>query len=169
MAVCAAGFVAASLSMIGSAAPASAAGNGLWAVSPLNAGQSNRAYFNYLVAPGSVIHDSVFVSNSTATRQSFLLYPSDAVNTPTGGFSLKSPQASRKTVGKWTSLNDTQFSIDPHSVSDVPFTVTVPTNAPPGDYAGGIKSHDRSIQRKRSVGISRSPCINRWGPGFTSE
>ena len=124
--------------MIGATQPVSAAGNGLWSVAPSTSGQSNRAYFNYLVAPGSVVRDSVFVTNDTTSSQSFLLYTSDAVNTPTGGFSLQSPQAEKKTVGKWTNLKDTEFTLAPHSVSDVPFDITVPTGAVPGDYAGGV-------------------------------
>lgn len=120
-------------------APASAANNGLYSVFPATPSGSNpRVWFNYLVNPGTVIKDSVTVTNQTPQSIAFKLYPVDAINAQGGGFAFNPPQAPLRTVGAWVQLSDLEFTLPPHSLANVPFTMRVPQGETPGDYAGGI-------------------------------
>ena len=118
---------------------ASAAGNGLYSISPASAsGQPQRQYFNYLADPGSTISDSVQVYNQTSSAVPFTLYPADAINAQGGGFDLLTLNKTMHQVGKWTSLADEAFTLPAHSVATVPFFINIPGSVTPGDYAGGI-------------------------------
>ncbi len=135
-------LVAASLSALvvgGGGPPAAAAGNGLYSVFPATiTGNSPRVFFNYLVNPGSVISDAVTVTNQTTSSIAFKLFPADAINAQGGGFALNPPQAPLRSVGAWVKLSDLEFTLPPHTLANVPFTLTVPAGLTPGDYAGGI-------------------------------
>ena len=142
------------LSIGGGGSPAGAAGNGLYSVFPsTTAGSSPRVYFNYLVNPGSVISDSVTVTNQTTTAIAFKLYPADAANAQGGGFSLNPPQAPLKSVGGWVKLSSVVFNLPGHSLANVPFTLSVPHGLTPGDYAGGIvlQTVNPSVEKRGNV------------------
>ncbi len=127
------------LSLGAGSPPASAAGNGLYSVSPATIqGGSPRVYFNYLVNPDSVLNDAVTVTNLTNTAIAFKLYPADAVNGQGGGFALNPPQDPLKSVGAWVKLSDDEFTLPGHTLANVPFSLDVPAGLTPGDYAGGI-------------------------------
>jgi len=126
--------------MAGGVRPASAAGNGLYSVFPAHiAGNAARPYFNYLVNPSSTIKDAVTVTNFTAESIAFKLYSTDAVNAQNGGdFAYNSAEAPKHSVGAWVQLSAVGFTLPPHTLANVPFTLDVPAGMTPGDYAGGI-------------------------------
>jgi hypothetical protein len=41
-------------------------------------------------------------------------------------------------VGAWLKLSDYEFTLPPHTLANVPFTMDIPAGLTPGDYAGGI-------------------------------
>ena len=119
--------------------PASAATNGQYSIFPATTtGGSPRQWFNYLVNPGSVITDAVTVTNQTPQTVPFHVYVADASNAVGGGFTIDPPQRRDFTVGKWTELSTLGFSLPPHTLANIPFTLKVPAGETPGDYAGGI-------------------------------
>ena len=119
--------------------PASAAGNGLYSVFPASiSGNSPRPYFNYVVNPSSTVKDAVTVTNFTTQSIAFKLFPTDAINAQGGGFAFNPPNAPRRSVGSWVQLSDVEFTLPPHTLANVPFTIDVPPGLTPGDYAGGI-------------------------------
>lgn len=127
------------ISLIEGSLPASAANNGQYSIFPATiTSQSPREWFNYLVNPGTVINDAVTVTNQTAQTIAFKLYPADAINGQGGGFALNPPQAPLHLVGSWTQLSDLQFTLPPHTLANIPFTLKIPAGEIPGDYAGGI-------------------------------
>lgn len=98
----------------------------------------NRASFGYGATPGAVVKDFVAVSNVGATPVTLKIYASDAFNTPEGGFDLLAAGKPSVDAGAWTKPDKTSVSLAPRSVSIVPFTLTIPANATPGDHAAGI-------------------------------
>lgn len=118
---------------------ASGATNGQYSIFPASVqGGTPRVFFNYLANPGSVITDSVTVTNQTTQSIAFNLYSTDAVNGTQGGYVFNSQNKPDVTVGKWTQLTSLGFNLPPHSLANVPFTLKVPAGQTPGDYAGGI-------------------------------
>lgn len=133
---------------------ASAAGNGLWSISPTSVpGQGQRQYFNYLVSPGSTVSDAVTVYNQTNAPLPLRLYPADAVNAQGGGYSLLTPNKSMHSIGKWTSMGDEEFTLPPKSLAKVPIDINVPGTATPGDYAGGVvlRPVNPAIERRHNL------------------
>ncbi|MFY1674571.1 WxL protein peptidoglycan domain-containing protein [Plantactinospora sp. WMMB334] len=110
-----------------------------WGVTPSGpTGPNGRAMFAYKLDPGAVVTDHVAVTNHSVRPLTLRLYASDAVTTPQGGFDLL-PGAERPVdVGSWVRLTAATLTIPATSRMDVPFTLTVPDNATPGDHAGGI-------------------------------
>jgi hypothetical protein len=123
--------------------PVSAATNGQYSIFPaVIAGSTSpqRVYFNYLVNPGTAVNDAVAVTNQTANTLQFQLIPADGVNTKrNGGFTLyEVPNKPLHSVGAWVKFSDLVFTMPPHTIANVPFTIDVPPGLTPGDYAGGI-------------------------------
>jgi hypothetical protein len=119
--------------------PATAASNGLWSVYPTAIpGQPSRVFVQPKLTPGKVYSDSVTVSNYTAAPLTFNLYASDAFNTPGGGLSLRRRTDPQVDIGKWIKLPAATLTVPAHMQSVVPFTITPPPKATPGDHVGGI-------------------------------
>ncbi|MGX7669205.1 WxL protein peptidoglycan domain-containing protein [Plantactinospora sp. DSM 117369] len=110
-----------------------------WGVAPSSpTGPNGRASFGYKLDPGAKVTDYVAVTNHSTRPLTLSLYASDAVTTPQGGFDLL-PGAQRPVdVGSWVRLTASTLTIPSTSRVDVPFTLTVPDNATPGDHTGGI-------------------------------
>ena len=123
-------------------APAGAADNGEWSVNPTppaQPGPAPRLYFFLESPPGTSVQDSVRVTNLADQPRTFRLYGADAYNTPRdGGFGLRTQDATHVDVGAWTQLGAATVTVPAKSRADIPFVITVPANATPGDHVGGV-------------------------------
>ncbi|WBB55627.1 DUF916 domain-containing protein [Verrucosispora sp. WMMD573] len=120
-----------------SAEPPTAAAT--WGVAPSSArGPNGRPAFSYKLDPGATLTDYVGVTNHSNRPLTLSLYASDAVTTTQGGFDLLAADRKPTDVGSWVRLPNKTVTIPSTSRLDVPFTLTVPGNATPGDHAGGI-------------------------------
>ncbi|GID90795.1 WxL protein peptidoglycan domain-containing protein [Amorphoplanes digitatis] len=124
------------------AAPAAAAGNGEWAVTPTpaaKAGPTPRVYFFLDASAGQTLKESVRVVNLGKAPKSFLLYGADAYNTARdGGFAMRTSTEPQQGVGAWVKAAAARVTVPGGAQADVPFTITVPANATPGDHVGGV-------------------------------
>jgi Bacterial protein of unknown function (DUF916) len=123
-------------------AQAHAADNGEWSVNPTppaEPGPAPRLYFFLESPPGTSVQDSVRVTNLADQPRTFRLYGADAYNTPNdGGFGLRTQDAANTDIGAWTQVGAATVTVPAKSQADVPFVITVPTNATPGDHVGGV-------------------------------
>lgn len=151
------------------AAPATAADDRevTWSVQPAGPdGPDGRTELTYDVEPGSTISDWVSVSNFSDRSASFRVYGSDATTDyDTGAFTLIGADQASTDLGSWTSVDsgsavcpdtndDAEAScaadlgvvakLEPGARADIPFTITVPHDATPGDHAAGIVASFRS-------------------------
>ena len=137
------------------ASTAGAASNGEWSMAPYSAPGTAlpRAFFDFTLHPGQSITDKAELSNYTNNTLSFQVYPSDGVNVKVGGaFGLLLPSNKMKFIGAWATSSVTYYSVQPHKAIVFPFTLTVPSTAAPGDYAGGI------------VALDQQPTVSKDGP-----
>ncbi|MFC6357153.1 hypothetical protein [Luethyella okanaganae] len=145
--------------------PASAQAEGegqvSWSVQPSTpSGPDGRTEFDYRVAPGTTISDWVSVSNFSARPATFRVYGADAItDSDTAAFTLTGAERASTDLGAWTSIDSSsavcshtndaaeaactarlgvQIVLEPGNRIDIPFTVTVPHDATPGDHAAGI-------------------------------
>jgi hypothetical protein len=129
------------------AAPADAAppvapddGSRVWAVRPAGAdGKPDaRTHFVLQGAPGAQVRDKVLILNSSHVPVAFSVYGTDAFNTPQGAFDLLNAATKPVDVGSWIIVGSSTVVIPAGKAVAVPFTVTIPATATPGDHAGGV-------------------------------
>lgn len=135
-----------------------------WGVQPATAkGPTGKPAFVYNnVTPGTTIHGYVGVTNYSKVPATFAIYPADAVNTTTGGFSVVTQGQRSVGVGAWTTLARSSVAIPAGIEDNIPFTIQVPTNATPGDHYGGIIAQytstganrkSRQVRLRQRVGV----------------
>jgi hypothetical protein len=88
---------------------------------------SGRESFGYTVNPGGRVQDGIVVVNDGAAPLHLAVRGTDSFT---------------KGVGAWVHLDRDKVTVGPGETVEVPFTVTLPGNASPGDYAGGIVTSD---------------------------
>jgi hypothetical protein len=123
-------------------APAQAApGNGslTWSVSPSGPkGPNGRPALDYKLDPGATVTDHVAVTNHSKQPLTLRLYAHDAFTTAGGGFDLRAGNATSTDAGRWIKLGQQRITLPASSRVVVPFTLTVPADATPGDHAAGV-------------------------------
>ncbi|WP_436794222.1 hypothetical protein [Actinospongicola halichondriae] len=124
---------------------AAAADDGpLFAVQPSGPdGPGTRDWFTYTLDPGDVFGDTVAVSNLSDAPIRFAITPTDAISVAdTGGFAALKDPADSVGVGTWVQLAEGDYRVEPGERIDVPFSITVPEDAEPGDHVGAILALD---------------------------
>ncbi|GII56961.1 hypothetical protein Pth03_53500 [Planotetraspora thailandica] len=136
-------------------APAQAAdGEAAFSADPATkAGRDGRSRFTYELAPGQRVTDYVEIRNDGKTRGSFVIYTTDAYNTPEGAFALLTSAQVPQGPGTWADFghrcdpaadrsctipSSAEVTLGPGKSKVVPFTIKVPADARPGDHAGGV-------------------------------
>lgn len=106
-------------------------------------GPGNRDWFTYTLDPGAVFGDTVAISNLSERPIRFFIYSTDAVSVAdVGGFGAMKDDDTPVGVGTWITLATSEYTVEPGKRIDVPFSVTVPQDAEPGDHAGAILAVD---------------------------
>jgi len=123
---------------------------------------AERSSFNYTVNPGGKVEDALVVTNHGAAALDLGVYAADGFTTDSGQFDLVVAGAESAAVGAWTELDADKIVVNPGQSVEVPFTLTIPKNATPGDYAGGVvtsltePSAESGINVDRRLGIKMS-------------
>ncbi|MET9412526.1 hypothetical protein ABZX90_43565 [Streptomyces sp. NPDC002935] len=129
-----------------SAAPTALAAEG-WSVVPAAGGSADGRPSVYAEgAPGTVLQDSVSVLNPGARPLTVRLRGADADNTADGAFTVRERPTDTgawiafagRADGRRTAVRDLSVRVPAHTRADVPFTVSVPAGAAPGDHPGAI-------------------------------
>ena len=127
--------------------PAGAADNGQFSVFPTaGEGANQRSFFVYNLDPGGSLKDSVTVTNNTDAPITFLLYASDIQSNVDGAFALGNPDDPTSDVGSWVELPTDRLTVPAQTAANIPFSLNVPTDATPGDHAGGIVALNEAIR-----------------------
>jgi hypothetical protein len=115
---------------------ASAAANG--PVFGLRAlGNPKRGYFIYTLTPGGTRTGGVIVSNTGTAAGTVKLFTADATTGRTTG-TVYLTDTKPKNAGAWITLASPSLSLRPGQHKTVRFTVHVPSNAPAGQWVGGV-------------------------------
>lgn len=117
--------------------PAGAAGaaeSGTVGIRPAAGGDWLRA----ALAPGETTVLDALVENKTARQVVVKVYAVDATITKQGGFALRGESEPRVGIGTWVDAGATSLALAPAGSVRVPVRLSVPKDADPGDYAGGV-------------------------------
>lgn len=99
---------------------------------------AERVSFRFEVEPGETIEDEVIVTNFSEQDVVFDLVASDGIVTEEGLFDLLPDPEDSSDAGTWIELEEDEVTIPAGDFATVPFTVTVPEDALPGDHPAGI-------------------------------
>lgn len=123
-----------------SASPSTAAADGAsWSVETADTRQGEgRANYAYEVDPGDVISDRLVVTNTGTGDLDLALYAADAFTTPEGVLDLRLAGDPTVDSGAWITLRAESLALAPGESAEVPFRITVPDDARPGDHPAGI-------------------------------
>lgn len=111
-----------------------------WSVTPAGPdGLSERTNFVYTLPPGGRLVDAVAVTNVDPEPLTVAVYAADAYNTSVdGAFALRLPEEPKEGVGAWVRIGVEEYTIPPETTAQIPFELTVPEDAEPGDHAGAL-------------------------------
>ncbi|MFC4591272.1 hypothetical protein [Sphaerisporangium corydalis] len=121
------------------AGPAAADGDASWAISTAaNDFGSDRQNYSYTLDPGGRIEDGLVVVNHGTTPLRLAVYAADGFTDEGGGLDLVTKDVTSKRVGAWVRADRPDVTVRPGGSAEVPFMVTLPADAAPGEYMGGI-------------------------------
>lgn len=127
-----------------------------WAVSPANASEPDgRSWIERTINPGEQTTEHLALRNLGSRNTTFTLTAADGYFTTTGRFNMLPADRASTDAGTWISVA-TKVSVAAHTTAIVPFTITVPKNATPGDHAAGIAASVLStgtVQEGSRVGV----------------
>lgn len=118
---------------------------------PANAsGPDGRDRFSYpTMDPGQTVTDAFVVRNTGSTDQTVTVFGADAYTTNDGAFALLATGDRSKDAGTWVTFDgkpSVQVTLAPAAQQILPFTVTVPADATPGDHAAGVVVSAQSVE-----------------------
>ncbi|MBC6458506.1 WxL protein peptidoglycan domain-containing protein [Actinomadura sp. HBU206391] len=122
------------------AGPAAAAADDVsWAISTA-AGDfgPDRQNYSYTLDPGGRLEDGLVVVNHGTAPLHLAVYAADGFTTEKGRLDLVAKGAKSTRVGAWVHAARPDVTVRPGESVEVPFTVTLPGDAAPGEYMGGI-------------------------------
>jgi hypothetical protein len=109
-----------------------------WSVSPAGPeGADGRSWVELELDPGASTTEYLSVRNLGATATTFTLTAADGYFTKTGRFNMLQSDQESVDAGTWITVDET-VTVDAGGVAVIPFTISVPENATPGDHAAGI-------------------------------
>ncbi|MFB6875198.1 hypothetical protein [Streptomyces sp. NPDC056323] len=116
-----------------------------WTAQPAvsGSGTDGRPYVYLEGPPGTVLQDRISVTNSGRSPVTVRLSGADTYDEKGGG-----PGGGSATgTGRWLRTAATEVTVPARTRADVPFTVTVPTGATPGDRPAAIvvRGGDRTV------------------------
>lgn len=97
-----------------------------------------RPNFAYVVDPGDTVFDVLVVENASARTLPLDVYAADGFTTASGHLDLEAGDATPSGLGAWVTPELDTLSLEPGEQAEVPFALSVPEDAPPGDHPGGI-------------------------------
>src|SRR5699024_4569753 len=109
-----------------------------WSVVPADdSGPDSRSVIAHELAPGEQVRDRIAVRNLSAQEVTFDLTAADGFYTSEGHFDMLAAEQESTAAGTWIDL-PAAVTVGAGQSVVVPFTLTVPERAEPGDHAAGV-------------------------------
>jgi len=110
-----------------------------WSVAVSDDG-SGRANYAYEEQPGSSVEDTWVLTNSGSEQITLRVFGTDAVTTSSGQLDLIPSDQEPTGLGSWVTTSADEVTLEPGEKQEIDVTISVPDDATPGDYAGGLVS-----------------------------
>ncbi|MGE7389801.1 hypothetical protein ACQKM2_30420 [Streptomyces sp. NPDC004126] len=111
-----------------------------WTAAPAGARPGPARPYFYLAGPaGTVLEDRLTLDNPGDREYTVTLRGADADNAPDGALAVRPAAPGASGAGSWISFGGSAtVKLPPRTRAVVPFTVTVPPAAPPGDHPAAV-------------------------------
>lgn len=129
-----------------------AGGQASFTLTPLTDLSATRSYFAITTTKGSLLVESVRVTNIGTALGIVKLYAVDATTAQTSGLVYLNQTDPRNDVGAWVTPNTPQLTLAPNQSQVVSFQLQVPTTARSGEHVGGIVAQSVQSQNGGSGG-----------------
>ncbi|CAN5212582.1 hypothetical protein BH09ACT5_BH09ACT5_06200 [soil metagenome] len=116
---------------------------------------ADRTNFSYTINPGTEVQDALVVANRGDTPLDLGVYAADGYTTESGQFDLVVAGTDSVSIGAWVRSASDHVVVGPGQTVEVPFTLSVPENATPGDYAGGIVTSLAEEDAAEGISVDR--------------
>ena len=127
-----------------SSEPADAEGAVTWSVRPGDqGGEDGRSWVEWEADAGDELTEHMVVTNHGDAEVDFQLSAADGYFTDTGRFNMLPSDEESVAAGTWIDVPKS-VTVPAGAAEIVPFTVTVPDKATPGDHAAGVAASIRS-------------------------
>ncbi|MCO1596183.1 DUF916 domain-containing protein [Micromonospora sp. RHAY321] len=114
-----------------------------------------RSSYSYNVNPGGVVEDEMVVANRGKAPLKLSVYAADGFTTEAGQLDLLPRDKTSTAIGAWARAGTGSVAIQPGKTAQVPFTISVPENATPGDYVGGILTSLTQAEQAEGINVDR--------------
>ncbi|MBL6277260.1 DUF916 domain-containing protein [Micromonospora fiedleri] len=109
-----------------------------WAVQPADRnGPDGRRFIERTLDPGQVVTEHLAVRNFSDSAVVFSLKAADGYLTDKGRFNMLPSNEKSVDGGTWITVQE-KVTVEANGTKVVPFTITVPEDATPGDHPAGI-------------------------------
>ena len=112
-----------------------------FSVRPAHYTASNLATKSYFVLdskPNTMVENGILITNTGAATGTVVLYTVDATTGQNSGLVYNAQDVPSHDVGSWLHLAQQQLTLTPGQSQTVPFQVSIPKGARPGQHIGGI-------------------------------
>ncbi|WP_460737713.1 WxL protein peptidoglycan domain-containing protein [Microbacterium neimengense] len=116
---------------------------------------SERTNYSYTVDPGGSVSDAVTIANHGDEALDLKVYAADGSTSDEGQLSLLVAGESSQAIGAWIVPQQAIVTVAAGETVTVPFTLSVPENATPGDYAGGVVTSLSAPDAQNGVTVDR--------------
>ncbi|MFF7140863.1 MULTISPECIES: WxL protein peptidoglycan domain-containing protein [Streptomyces] len=135
---------------------AAADGDVTWTVRTApNAYGTARSSFSHGINPGGQIKDAMIVANRGTSPLTLAVYAADGYTTDAGQLDLLTKDKKSRAVGAWVHAARDSIVVRPGKAVTVPFTISVPDNATPGDHVGGILTSLKQSDDAEGINVDR--------------
>lgn len=125
-----------------------------WAVTPADeSGSDGRSAAEHEIDPGAALTDHLEIRNLGAADAEFEIGAADGYYTDNGRFTTLPPDQPSTDAGTWIT-SETSITVPAGESVVVPYTVTVPESATPGDHAAGIAASLRTSSDSSTIGVT---------------
>jgi len=128
----------------------------VWGVMTASTDQGEgRENYSYSVDAGSSLDDAVVIANHGTKAIDLDIYGADAFTTQSGQLDLLKRDEEQTGIGVWVTPETDHVTIKPGESTQVGFSLSVPDNATPGDYAGGIVTSMKLPDQQQGINVDR--------------
>ena len=116
---------------------------------------AERQNYGYEIEPGSELTDAIIVTNYDTAALDLSLYAADGYTTEAGQLDLLTLEEDSVEVGAWVTLDEERVEVPPGESVEIPFTLAIPDDATPGDYAGGVVTSLTQSPQEQGISVDR--------------